>query len=332
MEDHTTPSKEETTPPQQVTSNNKKWIIAAIILLLLSGLGYCLLTKNNAAQEKILSLEQASHQSDSLYNELKRELAVYKQENEELYSQIAQKESELENQYSKIKRLIIQAKRDKAAKKEIQTKLDNLSTELANMRAYVEEQTLDLEELRIEVRRLRKEKEALDAKYAAELEERKRLAQEGADLQDANNALNEKLNTASVLQVANVHASGARLKGNGERKGVHLAKKTEVVEICFDIVKNEVCESGPNRFFVRILDPDGAVVSDTNRGSGKLKLFDDEEEIGYTVSKIFTYNTDVSALCVDWFTYPTTPFKKGTYHIELYNKGRQVGKYDFVTK
>jgi|GEM_PF-1039661 len=332
MEDQTTPPQDAATTPQPQASNNKKWIIAAVVLLLLSGLGYCLLKQDNNAQEKILSLEQAAHQSDSLYNELKRELAVYKQENEELYAQIAQKESELENQYSKIKRLIVQAKRDKAAKKEIQIKLDNLSTELANMRTYVEEQTLDLEELRIEVRRLRKEKEALDAKYAAELEERKRLAQEGADLQNANDELNDKLNTASVLQVANVHATGSRLKGNGERKGVHLAKKTEVVEVCFDIVKNEVCESGPNRFFIRILDPDGAVVSDTNRGSGKLTLFDDEEEIGYTISKIFTYNTSVTALCIDWFTYPTTPFKKGTYHIELYNKGRKVGDYDFVTK
>ena len=100
MEDQTTPPQDAATTPQPQASNNKKWIIAAVVLLLLSGLGYCLLKQDNNAQEKILSLEQAAHQSDSLYNELKRELAVYKQENEELYAQIAQKESELENQYS----------------------------------------------------------------------------------------------------------------------------------------------------------------------------------------------------------------------------------------
>lgn len=312
-------------------SNSKLFIIIGIVLVVLAGLAYNFLG-GKAAPEETMTIEQASHQSDSLYNEMKHELAVYKQDNEELYAQIAQKESELENQYSRIKRLIIQAKRDKSAKKEIETKLKSLTQELENLKEYVEAQTLDLEELRIENRRLKKEKEALDAKYAAELAERERLAKAGVDLQNANDELNEKLQTASVLQTTNGKITAFRLKNNGDRKAVILAKRAEFLEVCFNIVKNDVCETGPNRFFLRIIDPSGAVVSDPNRGSGALTLFDDSEEIHYTTSQIFEYSTQLTQLCMEWYAYPTTPFRAGTYRIELYNKGRLVGQYSFTTK
>lgn len=329
MEENTS-SSSEITPPSK--KKNQTIIVAALLLMIVFAVGYYFISNKKVAEEKIITLEQAAHLSDSLYNELKVELATYKQENEELYAQIAKKEAELESQYSKIKRLIEQAQKDKAARRKIQLKLKNLDLELENMRVYVDEQTLDLNELRAENRRLKKEKELLDKKYAEELEERKRLAQAGEDLQNANEELNKKLNTASVLQTTNVNAKGLRLKNNGDRRGINSAKRTEFVEVCFDIVKNEVCEPGANRFYLRLIDPVGAVVSDPNRGSGKLTLFNDTEEISYTTSKIFEYNPSVKNLCMEWYAYPNTPFRAGTYKIELYNKGRKVGTYDFNTK
>jgi hypothetical protein len=312
--------------------NNKIILIIVLLLLVVSAVGYYALSNKKVAEERIITLEQASHQSDSLYNELKNELAKYKQENEELYAQIARKEAELESQYSKIKRLIQQATKDKAARRKIQLKLKNLDLELENMRVYVDEQTLDLNELRAENRRLKKEKELLDKKYAEELEERKRLALAGEDLQNVNEELNKKLNTASVLQTNNVEAKGLRLKNNGDRRGINVAKRTEFIEVCFDIVKNEVCEPGANRFYLRLINPSGAVVSDPNRGSGKLTLFDETEAISYTTSKIFEYNPSVKNLCMEWYAYPNTPFQAGRYRIELFNKGRKVGTYNFDTK
>jgi hypothetical protein len=327
---------EEQNPSEAIVAAPKKksssFIIILLLLLIGLAVGYYFLVDKKVAEEKIITLEQAAHQSDSLYNELKAELANYKQENEELYAQIARKEAELESQYSKIKRLIQQAKKDKSARRKIELKLKNLDLELANMRTYVDEQTLDLNELRTENRRLKKEKELLDKQYAEELEERKRLAQAGEDLQDANEELNKKLNTASVLQTNNVNAKGLRLKNNGDRRGINSAKRTEFIEVCFDIVKNEVCEPGANRFYLRLISPSGAVVSDPNRGSGKFTLFEETETISYTTSKIFDYNSSVKNLCMEWYAYPNTPFQAGRYRIELYNKGRKVGDYNFDTK
>jgi len=308
------------------------FVIIALLLLILLAIGYYVFSDKKATNKQIITLEQATHQSDSLYDELKAELANYKQENEELYSQIARKEAELESQYSKIKRLIQQATKDKAARRKIELKLKNLDLELENMRLYVDEQTLDLNELRAENRRLKKEKKLLDKKYAEELAERERLALAGEDLLNTNEELNKKLNTASVLQTTNVKAIGLRLKNNGDRRGINSAKRTEFVEVCFDIVKNEVCEPGANRFYLRLISPSGAVVSDPNRGSGKLILFEETEPISYTTSKIFEYSPSVKSICMEWYAYPNTPFQAGRYKIELYNKGRQVGSYNFDTK
>lgn len=310
--------------------NNTTPILLGIIAILLLVVAY--FVWNRPQEQGGLTLEQAQHQSDSLYNDLKSQLTKYKNENEELYSQIAQKEAELENQYSKIKRLIDQANRDKTAKKQIEAKLLHLGEELAGLRQYAEKQATELEMLRAENLRLKQEKENLDKQYAEELAMREKLEAEGHDLENANEELQQKLNTASVLQTANAKATGFFLKNNGERKEINIAKRIEFVEICFEIVKNETCETGPNRFHLRLLDPSGAVVSDPNRGSDKLTLFDDGSEIGYTTSKIFDYTPNLTALCMEWSAFPTTPFHSGTYKVEIYNKGRLVGECSLVVK
>jgi hypothetical protein len=334
MTDTNTPPTPEETGNDTSDAPSKKVIIgiAALLILLLAGALFWSKSNNKRQTEQLLTLADARHQSDSLYQELKQQLAIYKQENQELYAQIARKEAELEQQYSKIKRLIEQASRDKKDRRKIKSKLEMLSSELGGMREYVEEQTLDLEELREENLRLKRERKELDEQYAQELALRKRIAQQGADLQKANEEMQKQLRSAAVLQTTNVNAVGLRLKNNGERKGISVAKRTELVEVCFDIVRNEVTKEGPNRFHLRLIDPSGKVVQDAERGSGKLELFDGSGSIKYTTSKIFDYNTGVKNLCLEWFAYPNTPFVEGTYKIELYNKGRLSGSYNFNTK
>ena len=319
---------------EEKRSNKRSFYIGLLLLLLIPGFAYKFLYNPsvNTTIKTVFSLEQAKIQADSLYNQLKKELAIYKQENEELYAQISLKEYELENQYSKIKRLIAQADRDKSVQKEIQPKLNNLSIEIDNLREYVESQTLDLDELRSENRRLKREKEILDKKYLEELAEKERLTIEGKNLENANAELTKKIQTASVLMTANILAKSMRLKNNGDRKIVSIAKRTELVQVCFSIIRNEICERGPNRFFLRILDPTGVVVYDKKRGSGVLRLFENTEEIEYTISKIFDYNRSVKSLCIEWYGFSNTPFTAGTYHIEIYNKGRLVGKKTFSIK
>lgn len=331
---NTTPESPQEVTPKPSKGPSKKVIIGIATLLIVFLAGALFLSqKNNSQQAKqLLTLAEARHQSDSLYQELKQQLAIYKQENQELYGQIARKEAELEQQYSKIKRLIEQASRDKKARKAIQDKLQTLNSELVGMRKYVEGQTMNLEELRQENRRLKRERKELDDQYAQELALRKRIAQQGANLKKANEEMQKQLRSAAVLQTNNVNTVGLRLRNNGQRRGVSIAKRTELIEVCFDIVRNEVTKQGSNRFHLRLIDPQGNIVKDEERGSGQLELFDGSGTIEYTTSKIFDYQPSLKNLCMEWYAYPNTPFVAGTYKVELYNKGRLVGFYNFNTK
>ena len=327
-----TPASPTPDPKENTKAPKIGLIITAVLVLLAAGAYWAFLSTPTPKPPAALTLATARQQSDSLYNELKHQLALYKQENEDLYTQIAEKEAQLQTQYTKIQRLINQAERDRDANKTIQNKLRSLAAELDKLETYVEKQTLDLDELRAENRRLRAEKQRLDEAYARELEARKRLEEQGASLQEANAQMAKRLQAAAVLQTTNVQASGWRIKNNGERRGVNVAKRTEAVSVCFDLVPNEVIEQGPNRFYLRMVAPDGRVVQDPNRGSGRLELWEKSGIIAYTTSKIFEYNPTVKNLCIDWSAYPDTPFQAGTYRMELYNKGRLVGTYNFNTK
>ena len=106
--------------------SSKTKLIGLLLFLSLLFVGGSYFLSKNKLQEKELDLKRAQTVSDSLYHELKNTLAIYKQEHEDLYVQIVRKESVLESQYAKIKRLIAQAKRDKVAQKTIRGKLQNL--------------------------------------------------------------------------------------------------------------------------------------------------------------------------------------------------------------
>ncbi len=312
--------------------SSKTKLIGLLLFLSLLFVGGSYFLSKNKLQEKELDLKRAQTVSDSLYHELKNTLAIYKQEHEDLYVQIVRKESVLESQYAKIKRLIAQAKRDKVAQKTIRGKLQNLQLELNNLQNYVDNQTLDLEELRVENKRLKKEKAILDALYTQELETKRRLQTEDSLLQSENQLLQQKINTASVLRVQGIQTQLMRIKGNGEQKKVLLAKNAEVLDVCFDLIPNEICEAGTNRFFLRIINPKGTVLFDSNRGSAKLRLFQEDVEIAYSSSKIFDYNKALRQMCLQWYAYPNSYFLAGTYRIEIYNKGRLVGQSSFSSK
>ncbi|MCP4442746.1 MAG: hypothetical protein GY810_27895 [Aureispira sp.] len=336
---------ENTTPPQpspipespiDSSSGSKKGpiaIIAIVVLLIIAGLGYLYVSSNNAKFEaQILTLEQAKTQSDSTYQELKKELANYKKDNQALYAQVAQRETELEKKYSKIQRLISQAKRDKSAKKEIDAKLKALTAEVESLRELAQQQSSDLAELEKENKRLQAEKDELAEQYKKEQENNEELKNQTEKLEDTNKALNDKIDVASVLQTANVTAKALKLRSNGDAKQVQIANRAEFLEACFEIAKNEVVEAGPNRFYLRIVDPTGTAIIDKAGGSGSFPLADNGQAVYYTTEKAINYDPGIFSLCIRWKKTPDFQLVSGKYRMELYNKGYQVGRTDLTLK
>jgi uncharacterized protein YxeA len=322
MENSTTPQK----------SNKTIIVLIIFALVALIGTAAFMMSRNEKdTEDKFLSIEQAKFKSDSLYTEMKKDLAFYKQNNEDLYAQIVEKEEELEKQYVKINRLIGQAQRDQASKKQIEAKLITLSKEISTLNEFVETQTKDIEELRVENKQLKAQKDSLAAAIKATAEQNKKLNNSTAQLSEENKKLSSQIEEASVLQIVNIKAAGLRTRNNGTRVGVAAAKRTEIIETCFDVVPNKVTKEGVNRFYLRLIDPSGFTLQDRGRGSGKITSVENER-IDYTISKTFDYVANSRSICMEWESYPSTPFVSGTYVIKLYNNGRVVGTQNFSMK
>ncbi len=283
-------------------------------------------------EEKELDIDEIKTQSDSLYRALQAELDFYKNQTDSLYPEINQREEELEKQYTRLQGLIQQAQKDKSSTADVKKKMDELRGELTSMRAFVDSQTLNLAEMRRENAKLIAEKKELGQKYEEEKHIKEKLEKEFKHLKVENEELASKVDKASVLQVINVKAIGARLSSKGVDKEIDIAKKVEFMKVCFDVVRNEVTRQGVNKFYVTITDPTGWPIIAESRGSGKIANVETGGEEFFTTMKSFNYNPDFKELCITWSQDPKKPFEKGVYQVELFNQGYKVGKTTVTLK
>lgn len=282
--------------------------------------------------EKKMDLGEIQMESDSLYRALQAELVFYKSQSDSLYPEIDAREEELDKQYIRLQNLISQAKQDKSSNREIEQKMQEMRVELSRLRQFVDDQTLDLAEMRRENNKLLVEKKELTEKYEMEKTDKERLADENQKLEDQKDELAQKVDRASVLQIVNVSAVGAKLSSKGIDKEADIAKKTEFIKICFDVVRNDVARAGINKFYITITDPSGWPIFSESRGSGKIANVERGTEEYFTTMKSFNYNPDFKELCLTWSQDPQKPFTKGVYQIDVYNQGYKVGSTSLTLK
>ena len=93
----------------------------------------------------------------------------------------------------------------------------------------------------------------------------------------------------------------------------------------FLLEKNPLARPETKRIYLKILDPQGATLSDESLGAGVLSY--QGNDTAYTLSKDVAYtgaNQDVSILY-----NRTQPYQKGTYTVELYAEGYKIGEGAF---
>lgn len=152
-----------------------------------------------------------------------------------------------------------------------------------------------------------------------------------SQLQTTNTTLTQKVTVASLLIPSNIVMEGIRDKSNGKESETNHASKVQHLKICFDIPQNKVSDAGSKTFMVRILDPQGAVLSVDNQGSGVFTSVENGTQMQYTTSTTVDYQQQAQAgLCTKWSQ--TTPFQVGNYTAEIYQDGYLLGKQTLALK
>ncbi len=291
--------EEQNMDPQQPKSNGKT-ILLIILGLLLGGSGvfnYMLWDKEQKASamaaSNIDSLNQMNLLKDSLYTilhdeeasvaSLRLEISLYQSENDSLKQVLALKEQ-------KIASLRAQIGGSGGSPKKLRALKDSL-----------ERIVIENGEFKTKVQTLLMENEDYRAQLAAKEEKINAL-------NSSNQKLTDKVTIAAEPNVGPVIVTPMYNK-KGIDMPIYKAKKVEKLVITFDVLGNQLTEKMVEKTYsVRVIDPDGIVLSNDN---GTLR---DSKDV-YTIKEDISFDGTQKKIKKDFKQEPK--FKKGRYKVEL---------------
>lgn len=141
--------------------------------------------------------------------------------------------------------------------------------------------------------------------------------------------LEGKVNIASALRAEKISVNAITNKGKEQDGGNYRAKKVDKLKVSFLIQENNVAEQEAKPIYLRILDPDGAVLSDMATGSGS--FLNNGREMIYSSKETIQFNNTNQSVSI-MYGRGGIPLKKGTYTIELYGDGYKMGAAEFSVK
>lgn len=297
-----------TTPTPEKDQDSKKVIVIIVITILL-GVNALLLwqffDKKTHLEQVSRELDTTMAEKESLSAELQRVKTEYEklnQENASLQNQLSAKDEEIRLKIAQIQKLINTG--DAAQLKKAKEELNSLRLLNQNFIAQIDSLNTSNKILSEQNFSLNQNLSSANTKVSS-------LTQE-------NSVLSNKVAIASVLKTTNLKALGVRYKNSGKETETNRSKSTDRIKTCFTIMENLVVEKGPKDIFVRVLSPDGAVMSTTS----ETFIFNGQATL-YTTKESIMYENRNTELCVYWEKGNT--YNPGKYTIELYCESNQIG-------
>jgi predicted nuclease with TOPRIM domain len=217
-------------------------------------------------------------------------------------------------------RLKIRVLRSELAKGKLTVaELTKAQEDIKQLRYFVTKYTADIEELKKQNTTLATERDTLKTNLAT-------VSQKATDLEQKNQELDTKVKVASAIKVATADVVAYKVKNSGKESDVTKAKQAQKIKINFTVASNAVAEKGLHDVYVRIIDPTGNLITQTDSGTFNA----DSQDLQYTYKTSIDFRDDGSGYTIDWIN--PSPFQKGTYTVLLYADGFTMGKTSITLK
>ncbi|MBP3455899.1 MAG: hypothetical protein J6K38_06495 [Alistipes sp.] len=135
--------------------------------------------------------------------------------------------------------------------------------------------------------------------------------------------LNSKVRIGSVIRARGIAMSPL----NAKSKSVSRVRNAERLRVDFELTANELAEPGQKTVYVRIISPDGYLLSPDNvitfSYEGDALLASAERTVDYE-------NNDVPVSI--FYDYSRKGLAAGTYKVQLYTEGRLIGENDIYLR
>ena len=151
------------------------------------------------------------------------------------------------------------------------------------------------------------------------------------ELTKIKEALNEKVNTASILKTYNLKAEAIQLRWGGQKtKVVTKARKVDKIKISFTLSENTIIPAGTKEIYIRIAKPDKLILTPSRRDS--YSFMHKGEQLQYSIKKEIDYQNEAQNLTLYWTNKSTEDMIEGTYHVEIYIGDNVIGHTKFTLK
>ncbi|QKZ12881.1 hypothetical protein [Spirosoma sp. KUDC1026] len=159
--------------------------------------------------------------------------------------------------------------------------------------------------------------------------ERQSLSDSVQSIITRNQELSEKVSIAAALRAENVTVTAINDNGREREGDSFRAKQIDKLHLAIRLAPNGLARQESKELFIRILDPNGAILSDMATGSGEF-IYNSQPTI-YTAMQRFDFDNSRQQINVI-YGRGGQRFKPGTYTIELYCEGFRIGEGGFTVK
>jgi succinate dehydrogenase flavin-adding protein (antitoxin of CptAB toxin-antitoxin module) len=276
---------------------------------------------------------QENESKDTIIAAKTEEVLFTKTKLDSISAQLDAKIAEIQQLGGSVDSLIVlkqQLERDKQS-------LTNLNTysarkyedKIKSYEAILTQKDRDIAQLREELGIVTAKNEELSQTLTGLQTERQALADSVTNYAVQNRELSEKVTMASALRAENISVNALNSRGKEREGGSYKARRIDKLKVSFAIAPNAVARQDRKEIFMRILDPNGAVLSDMATGSGA--FVHNGREMIYSSKEAVNFNNSRQTVDI-MYGRGGVPLKDGKYTVELYSEGFKIGQGDFTVK
>jgi len=138
-----------------------------------------------------------------------------------------------------------------------------------------------------------------------------------------NEELAKTVEKGSKLSVLNLKTAAFKVRGSGKEIETDKASRADILKISFTIAENSIAKSGDKKYYVQVIDSKSNVI-----GEKQTEAFADK-----TLTYSFAANVKYENKTVDVTqNLPSDKLEKGTYFVNVFDKGELVSKSSFSLK
>jgi myosin heavy subunit len=143
-----------------------------------------------------------------------------------------------------------------------------------------------------------------------------------------NKNLSDKVAMAAALKATNVKVFGITAGGREKDREKYRSGKVDKIKVAFNLPTNSLTAQEEKDIYVRLLGPDGAIISDEATGSGIFNY--NGQQVVYTTKQSVLYKNNNQTAEIVYAR--GQKYGSGKYNVELFSEGFKIGDGTFEIK